>query len=253
MTNKDHFTDLVIKHITGALSDAERIELIELLKVPAYEETLDLIMEESFALSAQQTFGDQANRDRLVTKVIERVGLSLNSTQAVSVVEKKRRRWLTHKSLQYAAAVLVLISTIFGILLWRQKDINQVSQSGNHKITPNLVFPGGDRAILVLANGRQIVLDSADNGNLAEQENASIRKVAKGKVVYEATHADAANAAINTLITPRGGQYQLSLSDGTQVWLNAASRIEFPTTFIGPSREVSISGEVYFEVAHDMN
>jgi ferric-dicitrate binding protein FerR (iron transport regulator) len=107
-----------------------------------------------------------------------------------------------------------------------------------------------------LAGGQKILLDSAAAGILAEQGNAQVKKVGDGKLAYEAgggatKGAGAAAPLYNTLTTPRGGQYQLTLPDGTKVWLNAASSLTFPTAFTGSSRTVEMTGEAYFEVAHD--
>src|SRR5690606_14528239 len=75
--------------------------------------------------------------------------------------------------------------------------------------------------------------------------------LADGKLVYQKGNAGDSEISYNKITTPRGGQYQLTLADGSRVWLNAASSITFPTLFSGNDREVNITGEVYFEVAHD--
>jgi ferric-dicitrate binding protein FerR (iron transport regulator) len=113
------------------------------------------------------------------------------------------------------------------------------------------VLPGGNKAVLTLANGKTITLDSAKNGLLANEGNAHIKKTHDGQLVYEGGKNEAADvpAAMNTVSTPRGGQYQLVLDDGSKVWLNSASSLSFPATFKGATREVEITGEAYFEVA----
>lgn len=108
------------------------------------------------------------------------------------------------------------------------------------------VQPGTDGAILRLANGKSIVLDTAGNGLLSD----GIRK--KGNhLLVAADHASAVIREYNTLTTPRARQQQLMLPDGTHIWLNAASSLRFPTVFAGNTREVEITGEAYFEVAKD--
>jgi len=110
--------------------------------------------------------------------------------------------------------------------------------------------PGGSRATLTLAGGQQIVLDSSRNGELATQGNSRIRKLREGELTYTAETGNTTDpGGLNTLSTPRGGQYALTLSDGTKVWLNAASSITFPASFRGKQRTVSVTGEVYLEVA----
>jgi len=116
----------------------------------------------------------------------------------------------------------------------------------------NDLAPGGNKAILTLSTGKQIVLTGARNGKLAQQGDADITKTADGQIVYgKGDESAAAEVSYNTTSTPRGGQFQVVLADGTKVWLNAASSITYPTVFTGTDREVEITGEVYFEVAHN--
>jgi transmembrane sensor len=110
--------------------------------------------------------------------------------------------------------------------------------------------PGRDNAILTLADGHSITLDSAANGGLAQQGNTKVIKL-NGQIAYRNTGGAQSDDAIlfNTILTARGNQYQLTLSDGTKVWLNAASSLRFPTSFKGKERRVEVTGEAYFEIA----
>jgi transmembrane sensor len=112
------------------------------------------------------------------------------------------------------------------------------------------VLPGGNHATLTLADGSSILLDTAKHGGLAQQGISAIHKPVDGLLVYEPTETSAKDeAGMNTIRTPRGGQYQVRLPDGSKVWLNAASSIQFPVSFTGNIRKVTITGEVYFEIA----
>lgn len=113
------------------------------------------------------------------------------------------------------------------------------------------IHPGGNKAILTLANGVKINLDEATGGVLASQGNTKIIKSGSGKLAYQADTTVSAKVEYNVLTTPIGGQYQLRLQDGTKVWLNAASSIRFPATFTGKERQVELSGEAYFDIAPD--
>lgn len=109
--------------------------------------------------------------------------------------------------------------------------------------------PGGNVAVLTLADGKSITLDSAHNGFLTEQGNVRVTKSADGELAYQQAKGAGRPAVYNRLSTPRGGQYRLLLPDGSQVWLNAASSISYPTAFTGSVRSVMITGEAYFEIA----
>ncbi|WP_315823853.1 FecR family protein [Paraflavitalea speifideaquila] len=110
-------------------------------------------------------------------------------------------------------------------------------------------LPGKNKAVLVLADGTKIVIDSASMGLLASQGKAQV-VYKDGKVMYETLQAkDNTLPLFNTLSTVNGESFSLTLSDGTRLWLNAASSARFPVTFNGPERKVEITGEVYFEVA----
>ncbi len=102
--------------------------------------------------------------------------------------------------------------------------------------------------MLILDDGTTVSLDSADNGVLALQGNTRVMNK-DGYVSYEKTGASKNVALYNTISTPRGRQFSLILSDGSKVWLNAASSIRYPANFDGGERKVVISGEVYMEIA----
>ncbi|MFC3197664.1 FecR family protein [Parapedobacter deserti] len=110
--------------------------------------------------------------------------------------------------------------------------------------------PGNDRAQLILADGRAILLDEQRQGLLATQDGVQIRKDKEGSIVYSGQQP-AGESALNQLVVPRGGRYAITLPDGTRVWLNADSRLTYPASFHGAKREVELIGEGYFEVAHD--
>lgn len=155
------------------------------------------------------------------------------------------KKWLR------VAAVLVL-AVLAGILfITKQNRDKQPAITANQNNKKQQILPGTNKAYLTLANGTNIILDDAKNGEIAAGEGVKVTKAANGMLVYKFSKVNTAASVqqFNTITTPRGGQYKVVLEDGTLVWLNAASSIRFPQAFTGANRLVEITGEAYFEVA----
>jgi ferric-dicitrate binding protein FerR (iron transport regulator) len=195
---------------------------------------------------------ERAFRERLLKRIKEDAGISGAPVTARRVPLWPRYRWSA------AAAILLLIAGSLGYFLIFRKDVVSVELASNKKAAVRDIAPGHNGAILTLANGQKIILDSAGNGGIAIQGNRLLVKK-RGQLVYEKATgttsskngAASDNMIYNTLATPRGREYRIVLSDGTEVWLNAASSITYPTTFTGGERKVILTGEAYFEVAGD--
>jgi transmembrane sensor len=146
-----------------------------------------------------------------------------------------------------AAAILIFLSAGFYFLVLKQQEI----PAGPSYVKKDIA-PGGNKAVLILADGSEIILDHAKNGRLVSQGNVSINKIGNGQLKYNIGKPELGAAgrsfALNTIATPRGGQYHVILPDGTRVWLNASSSIKFPMVFSARERNVEVTGEAYFEV-----
>jgi len=174
-----------------------------------------------------------------------------------SVTVLKAVPFYKHRTFSYlVAACIALIVTTIGVVFYN--NYTQASRDKNRTVLKNDVAPGGNKAILTLADGSQVLLSDADNGKIAEEAGISITKSKDGQLIYRVNNPAIAVAtgnepvvAYNTISTPRGGQYQVLLPDGTKVWLNASSSLKFPTSFIANQRNVMLTGEAYFEVARN--
>ncbi len=174
------------------------------------------------------------NYDEVQNQLWERI-------KSERVIETKRISWIP----RVAAAIIVLA---LGVASYTYVKNNHEQE------TVAAVVPGGNKAILTLANGEKIILSNLSNGEIAEQSGVKITKTKEGEIIYSVN--DIANTSTgrdvyNKIETPLGGKYQVNLPDGTKVWLNAGSSLDFPISFKGKERVVKLSGEAYFDVAHN--
>jgi transmembrane sensor len=205
-------------------------------------------VEEILEFYRQVAAGTSFAADPLLAQKIEaRVDAAyMQDATEVKVIPLWRRY---AKAGSFAACLVIACLTCVYFL---NKSAKQTSSADMVAVNKE-IFQGGNKAVLSLADGSHIILDSAKIGELANQGGASIYKSADGQVVIDASKiAGNANAVTySTLSTPRGGQYVIKLPDGTSVWLNSSSSIKFPSAFINKERNVELTGEAYFEVAKD--
>ncbi len=179
-----------------------------------------------------------------IEKVIrERTGLQKQGK--VHSIPKRRIYW-------YAAASVAIIA--ISLIYFRM--LNQPSgKNTDHiaQVTNDVKAPEASRAMVTLADGTKVYLDSAGTGNVAVQGNMKLVKLPSGEIAYQNASGELSTKLVyNTLSNPRGSKViQMVLADGSKVWLNAGSALTYPVAFVGKERSVSITGEAYFEVAHD--
>ncbi|MES2775173.1 MAG: FecR domain-containing protein [Bacteroidota bacterium] len=229
--------------VTQAAAKAEKEELFILMADPENESQVEGLIENTWINyePRQEVFSSEQSAAMLQKIMEAKQPAKLVTLSPVPAKSMWRR-------IAAAAAILLVVSTAAYFLFNRGADNDKPSSKNIAKRYKNDVMPGGNRATLTLGNGSTIVLDSAGNGTLAQQGNVQVVKLSNGELAYTVNGVTTSEVFYNTMSTPRGGQYQLTLPDGTKVWLNAASSITYPTAFTGKERRVKITGEAYFEV-----
>ncbi|MBO9658450.1 MAG: FecR domain-containing protein [Chitinophagaceae bacterium] len=233
-------TELINKCLEQTATDAERVELTALLNdVNLTDESLSALRQ-AFIQKKELLTLPETNADSIVSAILDGVA-GASADKAVHEIDQPSRyrliwRWVA------AASVLLLLS-LGGYWLIN----HNIQRSSQHVNLP--VQPGKDGAVLTLADGSQIVLDSLSDGVVAVQQGTDVL-LRNGQLLYDKENSSE-EPAINIMSTPKGRQFNITLPDGTRVWLNAASSLKFPTAFTGKERRVEITGEAYFEVAKD--
>lgn len=149
-------------------------------------------------------------------------------------------RWVS-----YAAAVVLLL--VIAMFMWKDDGQGNIEVESD-AVYAEKVLPGGNRAMLTLADGRTVALDEAQNGIIIGEGNVAYND---GSMVLEQVYDDYGDNIPNAVLaTPKGGTYQVQLPDGSKVWLNAASTLTYPIRFGGIERVVELEGEAYFEVSN---
>jgi transmembrane sensor len=246
----------------GRASAEEQEEFLQFLRAPGNEQEARALIQRAYAEPKEMT-----DISRETSTEILKAIFSISKAEQSKVEQAEPEpgvvipfgpqpmRTLSGRWKKYvaAAAVILIGGTAFFMVYYKhftapQKSIAQQQVS-------NDIAPGGNKAILTLGNGNKIILDSAHNGILAQQGGSKVIKTDSGKLAYDinnnTNNEKPTETLYNVLSTPRGGQYQLTLPDGSKVWLDAASSIKYPTSFSGKDRTVEITGEAYFEVVHD--
>ena len=237
--------ELFKKYLENKCSPDELKLLLKEFDIEGNEELLrGLIIQELENEQEESSFTTEELENSL-TGTFNAIKAKLDSEKInilAPVVPLMKRNWF-----RLAAAAVFVLAVIGVYLLVNQHPVELPVANNQHQT--NDILPGGNKAVLTLSNRSDINLENVSNGTIVTEGGTKISKLNDGQLVYNILEEKPTQVLYNTVTTPRGGQYQLSLSDGSKVWLNSASSIRFPVSFAGDTRRVEVSGEAYFEVA----
>jgi ferric-dicitrate binding protein FerR (iron transport regulator) len=253
---------LLQRYVHGEATPSERLELMEALKAGQLEEDVrQWIAAEMEAYDRKESGLSDDRAEALLTGIFQsgRIASGLEAAipapgtaapgaaapgKLLPMRRVRRPYWYA------AAAVVLLMIGLGGHRLWEGEKKKEIIVRRAER--PD-VLPGKHAAVLTLAGGQQVLLDSAATDTISRQGNTAIINQ-KGRLAFTGLPVGGeAGLVYNTLTTNPGNQYQLVLPDGSRVWLNAASSIRFPASFGGKERRVEVTGEAYFEVAANAN
>jgi transmembrane sensor len=222
------------KYLNNSCSPEELDLLLEAMSQDNGNEAGRKLIQQQLLQQIDEAYPHHPEEQQLLDQQFQQI---LNRIRPVPQRTIYWKRWLS------AAAIILALGG--GWYLWQRPQVNVPAV-----VTVSDIAPGTSGAVLTLGDGQQLALDSLQNGIVAIQGNAQVL-LQKGTIRYNHTTAPTAAIAWNTISTPRAKQFKLTLPDGTQAWLNAASSVRYPTAFTQGTREVEITGEVYFEVAQN--
>jgi transmembrane sensor len=191
-------------------------------------------------------------KNRVLDRLMSSVSKDLQAEKMEASGDTSRGRFSNSITFKWLAAASVVIILFASVRYFTHSSVEkkQVAQVVNKVRPPETsVVPGGNKATLVTGSGQVVILEDIANGVIKNENGLQITKQ-NGQLIFKAQkQKEVSSPVYNTVYTPRGGQYQILLPDGSRVWLNAASSLKFPGTFSGSAREVELTGEGYFEIA----
>lgn len=234
----NRFDNLIYKYRHQLCTREELEELLDCLASGEHESELQSAIQRQLDTEPDLLEIEHKEADAIFENV--RRELSLTEVRP----DAKRFWWI-------AIAASFLILGAFAVLHHYKSQDQSLESSLAAGKAKHLILPGGNRAVLTLANGKSISLSDASNGRLAQEGNVSVTKTRDGQLVYSHQDKVSNDAGLNTITTPKGGVFSVVLEDGTRVWLNSGSSLIFPASFSDSERQVRLTGEAYFEVSHD--
>ncbi|RQP17707.1 MAG: FecR family protein [Parapedobacter sp.] len=225
------------KYLRHTVTEDEFQELMDYFGIDGQSDGAFQLLLKAMERQDGDDYISQQRVDRIAEAAHQRVMDRINR-------ERRLQRWpfLTRK-LWFAAAAVVIVS----LGVWPLLDIDDKQDAISTQMAAAKIKPGSNRAMLTLADGRTIDLNKTQAGIIVGDGLTYL----DGSDVVENTAWKMEREKLNSITTPKGGSYQITLSDGTKVWLNAASTLKYPDKFSKDQRVVEFSGEAYFSIASD--
>lgn len=245
--NKERLQELAKKYLDGTATEAEKQALHNWYNT-ADDEELEMVF-----INRNESAGDI--QDRIFSGIRQKMVKEPGEYEPVEIAPLHRIN--RKRPVTWLAAAAIVGILVLGAWFFISRYNNTLSVAAKEKNTPAYqkyeVQAGSDKARLQLADGTVMVLEDVKDGAIKTDNGITIKKQ-NGQLFYDASIAKKnGQVSYNTISTPRGGQYQVVLPDGSKVWLNASSSLRFPTAFTGKERRVQLNGEAYFEVAKNRN
>lgn len=237
--------DLWKRFFRGDLNSGEKEVLAQWIEESAEEADLDNLLEMTW-----QAF-DYSDRvpEESAREMLSNIQAGIKNVKQVSTVVLMKRRL---PGFLVAASLIFILGVALYLLLFH-KPVKSDQVAGQVTKAKDVQAPATNKAMITLADGSTIALDSLKTGVLVLPGNIKLIKLADGKIVYDLGDGTVSGSMqYNTIVNPKGSKVlEIALSDGSHVWLNTGSSITYPVVFLGNERRVNINGEAYFEVSHD--
>jgi ferric-dicitrate binding protein FerR (iron transport regulator) len=252
MLSKDRIIYLLDVYTSRKATGLEEQEFMEWMQDAQEDSELKSYVENVWNEYKDRKEFTKVNWDEMFDRVIE------SETANVVQMEPQITSGRPHskKIIWYRIAVAAILLLVAGSL-WFVIDNKKTAKDHQETIaqTHDVPAPKDARAVITLADGTKVYLDSVNNGTIAQQDNVNVVKNEKGEILYSPNQPITKSPiTYNTLTNPRGSRViNMQLSDGSRVWLNAGSSMTYPVAFVRNERKVEITGEAYFEVSHDVS
>jgi len=236
------FAELYNTYLSNTASISEEEEFFSYIEDPLYKDRIEQLLSDSFEYQTDFIHLESQSRKRILDHILRK--------EPIKSPKPIYRKILSHVAI--AASLILCLGGIFYLLYPEGRPDVLVQE--NKDPSADIVYLDSTQVYLTLANGRRIALSDDIEGKVAEESGVIITKSPDGRLIYEISDVATNTLAYNSIETPRGGQYQISLPDGTKVWLNAGSSLKYPVSFAASQeRKVHLKGEGYFEVSPDRN